>query len=61
MEGIQIQGGSGTPDADDDDQEVGSGGQVQVNALDSLLEQIDSVLEENAEAFVQGFVQKGGQ
>ena len=29
--------------------------------IDSLLDEIDSVLETNAEAFVQGFVQKGGQ
>ena len=29
--------------------------------LDSLLDEIDSVLETNAEEFVRGFVQKGGQ
>lgn len=29
--------------------------------LDSLLDEIDSVLETNAEEFVKGFVQKGGQ
>lgn len=29
--------------------------------LDSLLDEIDSVLESNAEEFVKGFVQKGGQ
>ncbi len=29
--------------------------------VDSLLDEIDSVLETNASAFVQGFVQKGGQ
>ncbi|MDY5128884.1 ubiquitin-like protein Pup [Actinotignum urinale] len=29
--------------------------------IDSLLDDIDSVLEENASTFVQGFVQKGGQ
>ena len=28
---------------------------------DSLLDEIDSVLESNASSFVQGFVQKGGQ
>ena len=28
---------------------------------DSLLDEIDSVLEENAEEFVRGYVQKGGQ
>ncbi|MCI1675540.1 MAG: ubiquitin-like protein Pup [Ancrocorticia sp.] len=29
--------------------------------VDSLLDEIDNVLEANASAFVQGFVQKGGQ
>jgi prokaryotic ubiquitin-like protein Pup len=29
--------------------------------VDSLLEEIDEVLETNAESFVRGFVQKGGQ
>ena len=30
-------------------------------ALDSLLDEIDGVLETNATEFVHGFVQKGGQ
>lgn len=30
-------------------------------ALDSLLDEIDGVLEKNASDFVHGFVQKGGQ
>lgn len=30
-------------------------------ALDSLLDEIDGVLETNASDFVHGFVQKGGQ
>jgi ubiquitin-like protein Pup len=29
--------------------------------LDDLLDEIDSVLEENAEEFVAGYVQKGGE
>ncbi|MBD8077658.1 ubiquitin-like protein Pup [Cellulosimicrobium arenosum] len=29
--------------------------------VDSLLEEIDEVLETNAESFVRGFVQKGGE
>lgn len=36
-------------------------GQAQSADLDSLLDEIDTVLETNAEEFVQGFVQKGGQ
>ncbi|MGO2067660.1 ubiquitin-like protein Pup [Glutamicibacter arilaitensis] len=41
--------------------------QFQVNTtgqsagVDDLLDEIDSVLESNAEEFVRGFVQKGGQ
>ena len=35
--------------------------QTQSAAADSLLDEIDSVLESNASSFVQGFVQKGGQ
>lgn len=30
-------------------------------AVDALLDEIDDVLESNAESFVRGFVQKGGQ
>ena len=30
-------------------------------AVDALLDEIDDVLETNAESFVRGFVQKGGQ
>lgn len=52
-------GGGGFPDDEGDD--IVRGGQVQVNALDSILDEIDTVLEQNAESFVQGFVQKGGQ
>lgn len=29
--------------------------------LDSVLDEIDAVLEKNAEEFVKGFIQKGGQ
>ena len=29
--------------------------------IDSMLDEIDGVLESNAEEFVRGFVQKGGQ
>ncbi|TWE12769.1 ubiquitin-like protein Pup [Rudaeicoccus suwonensis] len=31
------------------------------NDTDSVLDEIDSVLESNSEEFVRGFVQKGGQ
>ena len=29
--------------------------------LDELLDEVDGVLEENAEAFVKGYIQKGGE
>ncbi|MDN5755438.1 MAG: ubiquitin-like protein Pup [Micrococcaceae bacterium] len=35
--------------------------QEQTQGVDDLLEDIDGVLEQNAEEFVRGFVQKGGQ
>ncbi|HEY4557520.1 MAG TPA: ubiquitin-like protein Pup [Enteractinococcus sp.] len=34
---------------------------AQTSDLDSLLDEIDDVLEVNAEEFVQSFVQKGGE
>lgn len=34
---------------------------VNTQAVDDLLDEIDDVLESNAESFVRGFVQKGGQ
>ncbi|WP_269928145.1 ubiquitin-like protein Pup [Kocuria massiliensis] len=37
------------------------GDQDLVSETDSILDEIDSVLEENAEDYVRGFVQKGGQ
>lgn len=58
---VQRKGGAGS-DADD-------AGQVQAKAkaaelkeqMDDLLDEIDSVLESNAEEFVKSYVQKGGQ
>lgn len=34
---------------------------IRTNELDSLLDEIDGVLETNAEEFVRSYVQKGGQ
>ena len=33
----------------------------QTSEIDDILDEIDGVLESNAEEFVRGFVQKGGQ
>ncbi|MFD1211539.1 ubiquitin-like protein Pup [Arthrobacter sp. GCM10027362] len=36
-------------------------GSAETQGTDDLLDEIDGVLEQNAEEFVRGFVQKGGQ
>ena len=53
--------GGGDDSADDAD--ALSGGQAQFNTsgTDDLLDEIDGLLEANAEEFVRGYVQKGGQ
>ena len=48
----------------DTDQAISAGTSAsagQASDVDSILDEIDSVIETNAAAFVQGFVQKGGQ
>lgn len=52
---------AGGPTPEDDALEPAGQVQARTSSIDSLLDEIDSVLETNAEAFVQGFVQKGGQ
>jgi len=52
---------------DADDAAQGDAGQVTKKGeeikedIDELLDEIDSVLEENAEEFIRSYVQKGGQ
>lgn len=41
--------------------EGGAAAAGQTQGVDDLLDEIDGVLESNAEEFVRGFVQKGGQ
>ena len=51
-----------TTGADTDEQiSTGTSSAGQTSDVDSILDEIDSVIETNAAAFVQGFVQKGGQ
>jgi ubiquitin-like protein Pup len=54
--------GSGSGDNSDDD-DVQAAGQVQINTTgtDDLLDEIDGLLESNAEEYVSSYVQKGGQ
>ncbi|MGQ0744311.1 MAG: ubiquitin-like protein Pup [Acidimicrobiales bacterium] len=40
---------------------VGRQGEKLKSDLDDLLDEIDDVLEENAEEFVKSYIQKGGQ
>lgn len=46
-----------------EEEEIEEAGQVQAqtSSIDDLLDEIDAVLETDAEEFVQGFVQKGGE
>lgn len=46
---------------DQEDTQPASTGQDVTDQIDDLLEEIDSVLEENAEEFVKNYVQKGGE
>ena len=39
----------------------GGAAQASDTSVDDILDEIDEVLESNAEEFVKGFVQKGGQ
>ncbi|WP_151523360.1 ubiquitin-like protein Pup [Serinicoccus kebangsaanensis] len=56
-------GGDGEPDADGAPPPTAPAAQSAERdaALDSLLDEIDGVLESNATEFVHGFVQKGGE
>ncbi|MDC3376772.1 ubiquitin-like protein Pup [Candidatus Nanopelagicales bacterium] len=51
---------------DEQEEDVATTGSVEANEelaedVDAILDEIDGVLEENAEDFVKSFVQKGGQ
>lgn len=62
--GGQINAGGGRGDDNSDfDAETTQGGQeqAQVTGTDDLLDEIDGLLESNAEEFVKSYVQKGGQ
>jgi ubiquitin-like protein Pup len=58
----QISGGGGR-DRDESDEQLVAAGQIQINTtgVDDLLDEIDGLLENNAEEFVRSYVQKGGE
>lgn len=49
-----------TPETEDTEIEA-TRPEINTEAIDDLLDEIDSVLEENSEEFVKNYVQKGGQ
>ena len=53
--------GAGGDDESSDEAVTGGQTFASAQAADDLLDEIDSVLESNAETFVRSFVQKGGQ
>ncbi|AKE39163.1 Ubiquitin-like protein Pup [Corynebacterium camporealensis] len=57
----QVSGGNG--DNSGEDTGEFAAGQVSINSAgtDDLLDEIDGLLESNAEEFVRSYVQKGGQ
>ncbi|MBM44807.1 MAG: ubiquitin-like protein Pup [Acidimicrobiaceae bacterium] len=50
-----------TDDVELDETETGQAGEELKAELDDLLDEIDDVLETNAEEFVKNYVQKGGE
>ena len=53
--------GGGEPDADAGQVGATSKAAELKEEMDDILDEIDSVLEENAEEFVKSYVQKGGE
>jgi len=58
---IQKKGGGGDADGDTGQVETSGKAAELKEEMDDILDEIDSVLEENAEEFVKSYVQKGGE
>ncbi|MBM6405815.1 ubiquitin-like protein Pup [Phycicoccus sp. CSK15P-2] len=61
QEQIRPQRRDGEPDDADAPEPAAAATSAQTSEIDDILDEIDGVLETNAEEFVRGFVQKGGQ
>ena len=57
----QIPSEDSNPSLDHEESNQGQTNSELASELDGLLDEIDSVLETNAEEFVKSYVQKGGQ
>ena len=53
--------GEGEPDKDGGPQKLAKKGEELKEEMDALVDEIDEVLEENAEEFVKNYVQRGGE
>ncbi|WP_342319732.1 ubiquitin-like protein Pup [Corynebacterium mayonis] len=56
----QFHGKPGGEDSDNQDHESGQA-QIDTSGTDSLLDEIDALLDSNTEEFVRSYVQKGGE
>jgi ubiquitin-like protein Pup len=54
-------GGDQQPEADAGQTKTSAKGEKLKEEMDDILDEIDSVLEENAEEFIKSYVQKGGE
>lgn len=61
QEQVRPQRRDGEPDDLPDTPPPAAAASVNTSDIDDILDEIDGVLESNAEEFVRGFVQKGGQ
>jgi ubiquitin-like protein Pup len=54
-------GGAAEPNAKGGSKKIAKKGKELKEVMDALVDEIDSVLEENAEEFVKNYVQRGGE
>jgi prokaryotic ubiquitin-like protein Pup len=54
-------GGGDEPEVDAGQTQTAEKGEKLKEEMDDILDEIDSVLEENAEEFIKSYVQKGGE